>query len=311
MGDNGVARAPEPAVRDSPAAAGWVARARPRLRADVRPLRRTDGGLQLGTAPGRGVVLDGLDDAAVDLVRRLDGADDLAAGDARGGRAEAGIADTILGVLTRVDALAPVRARRLAPARVVVDGGGRLPDLVADLLRRAGHRLVSSGPYAGDAAAGPPAGPARMDRADLPDLVVLTADGVVARDRAQPWQRRRVRHLPVTVDGSSAVVGPLVHPGRSPCLACLDLARTDRDPSWPVLSAQIVGPRVGPPARVGDDSPLTALTAAMAAMVVLAELDGGAPAGVGFDVSMPWPRVAQRRWSAHPRCTCGASTRHT
>ena len=37
------------------------------------------------------------------------------------------------------------------------------------------------------------------------------------------------------------MVGPLVLPGATPCLTCLDLHRVDRDRGWPVVAAQLGG----------------------------------------------------------------------
>ena len=50
---------------------------RPRLKNHVRPLRRGAGSLQLGLGPDGGVVLDGLSDAEIAVVERLDGSLDI------------------------------------------------------------------------------------------------------------------------------------------------------------------------------------------------------------------------------------------
>ena len=46
-------------------------------------------------------------------------------------------------------------------------------------------------------------------------------------------------HLPVTILEGGGVVGPLVVPGATPCLGCVEQHHTDRDPDWPVLLAQL------------------------------------------------------------------------
>jgi hypothetical protein len=114
--------------------------------------------------------------------------------------------------------------------------------------------------------------------------------------------RRRVPHLALTVRDGVAVVGPLVPATGGPCLRCLDLHRTDRDPSWPRLAAQLAQSSAG-----GDPCPAaTRLTAAgFAAAEVLAYLDGAAPTTIGSTVEingvLPWRR---RSWSPHPSCDC-------
>lgn len=45
-------------------------------------------------------------------------------------------------------------------------------------------------------------------------------------------------HLPVRVRDRSGFVGPLVIPGVTSCLSCVDRHRTDQDAAWPALSAQ-------------------------------------------------------------------------
>ena len=48
-----------------------------------------------------------------------------------------------------------------------------------------------------------------------------------------------VPHLPVRVRDGAGLVGPLVIPGVTSCLACADLHRTDRDAAWPAVAAQL------------------------------------------------------------------------
>src|ERR1700733_14635490 len=51
------------------------------------------------------------------------------------------------------------------------------------------------------------------------------------------------------------VVGPLVIPGRTACLRCLDLTRAERDPAWPLILAKLEGREPNPCAC---DGPLAA-----------------------------------------------------
>lgn len=113
---------------------------------------------------------------------------------------------------------------------------------------------------------------------------------------------RRLAHLAVTVRDGAVVVGPLVRPGRTPCLNCLDLHRLDRDPAWPRLAAQLhTAPDVAEPIMA-----TTALAAAAyAAAEVLTHIEGGAPSTLGATVEITAPgQSARRRWTYHPRCGC-------
>lgn len=60
---------------------------------------------------------------------------------------------------------------------------------------------------------------------------------------------RQLTHLPVGIRDGHAVLGPVVQPGKTACLTCLDTARTGADPQWPLLRLQLAGlptPAAGP-----------------------------------------------------------------
>jgi bacteriocin biosynthesis cyclodehydratase domain-containing protein len=112
-------------------------------------------------------------------------------------------------------------------------------------------------------------------------------------------------HLLACVRETTGLVGPLVVPGRTPCLRCVALARGDRDPHWPALSAQLVGTRTAEPCDVA----LAGLVASLAALEALAFIDGNAePATAGGVLEYPLGTGALRRRTvrAHPACGCGA-----
>ena len=66
--------------------------------------------------------------------------------------------------------------------------------------------------------------------------VVLLAAHVVPPHLGARCARDDAPHLPLVFTASGAEVGPLVLPGRSACLACLDSHRTAADSAWPVLA---------------------------------------------------------------------------
>jgi bacteriocin biosynthesis cyclodehydratase domain-containing protein len=114
-------------------------------------------------------------------------------------------------------------------------------------------------------------------------------------------------HLYAAVQETTAVVGPLVVPGRTPCLRCLSLARSDRDPHWPLLSAQLVGEQRREEAC---DVALASLAASLTALQVLAFIDGTsepATAGVVLEYDLATAALRRRSVQAHPLCGCGAA----
>jgi bacteriocin biosynthesis cyclodehydratase domain-containing protein len=139
-----------------------------------------------------------------------------------------------------------------------------------------------------------------------PDVVVLVAAGAVDPARADALVGAGVPHLAVLWREGTTVVGPLVRPGASACLRCLDAHRTDRDPQWPLVLGQLTGPSPGSRTRP-EETALAALTASLAVVQVLAQIDGvPRPAALGatLETALPHGLVAQRPWSPHPRCGC-------
>ncbi|MCA1711684.1 MAG: ThiF family adenylyltransferase [Actinobacteria bacterium] len=214
--------------------------------------------------------------------------------------------------------------RRRREARVVVAGAGRVGAPLAALLAVAGVGavdVVDEGPVRpedcgvgglqlealgrcrGDAARDLLAAVALSVRTVpvvLPDLVVLAP----AAGQPLPEAPGSAPHLVAEVREATGVVGPLVLPGISACLHCLDLARTDRDPGWPALAAQLSTPTG---AVAACDGPLALAVAAQAAQQVLAHLDGlSLPASLGgtLELALPDWRWRRRSWQLHPACGC-------
>jgi hypothetical protein len=142
-----------------------------------------------------------------------------------------------------------------------------------------------------------------------PDLVVLCRPWSAADPLQVGLQRDGVPHLVATVRGEAGIVGPLVLPGVTSCLRCADAWRRDDDPAWPRLAAQLSAAEPAP-----SGATVTCLmTAVIAAVQVLAHLDGGAaPAALEATLELRPPALLPvlRRWPAHPGCPCGAPAAH-
>ena len=150
------------------------------------------------------------------------------------------------------------------------------------------------------------------------DLVVLTDPAPVDTALRSALHQDRLPHLQASVDGLRAVVGPLVLPGRTSCLQCADLHRTDRDPAWPALAVQLAA---RPRRRVSSDVALCVATAGVAVGQGLAYLDrrgcttagaslewhGPTTVGASLEWQLPDWRLRRRSWPAHHGCDCGAA----
>jgi bacteriocin biosynthesis cyclodehydratase domain-containing protein len=114
-------------------------------------------------------------------------------------------------------------------------------------------------------------------------------------------------HITVTAYGAQAVIGPLVIPGRTSCLQCRDLHRSDADSAWPRLTAQWAYRR---PRRPAVASALAQMAGAWAATQVLALIDAGAqrvhaPTVDGaIIVTLPQANVTREARPRHPLCGC-------
>lgn len=121
-------------------------------------------------------------------------------------------------------------------------------------------------------------------------------------------QVRHRPHLPVVIRETTALIGPFVLPGQTPCLRCVELTRGDRDPAWPMLAAQLIGHRR---AIEPCDVVLASAAASIVALHVLAWLDHGIdppPPTVGgtIELGLADLRLRRRTVAAHPACGCGA-----
>ncbi|MEJ5945280.1 hypothetical protein WDZ17_08235 [Pseudokineococcus basanitobsidens] len=282
---------------------------------------------------------DGASPAAVEhLLSLLRAADALEPSPAPGARARAraGAAEAAALGLVHGGSGWDVLDRRAA-ATVRVEGGSRTAAALASGLVEAGvgRVEVAARPQAGTRAdhgalgglppgdVGQPADgpPVSSPPRELPreggrpvDLTVLVARGAVPPHRAHALVREDAVHLPVVLRVRSADVGPLVVPGRSACLRCVDLRRTDRDAEWPRVAAQLAHPAAPAPGAGGEDVVLARSVSALAVVRVLHHLDEPpagrrsdrtrVPPGTAWEVDVADGLARSRTWAPHPRCGC-------
>lgn len=179
-----------------------------------------------------------------------------------------------------------LRPPRAAPARIAL----RLPDLDPAVEAALADALGA------DRARVHPAPAEAILYAPVRMPVVVVAAHLVDPRLSAALMRDDLIHLPIVVSGRGVVIGPLVVPGRTGCLACLDAHRRDDDPAWPQLAAQLLG-RTPPPLPVSQ-----ALEAGTAALRMLSEPDVRIGRSVTIDADS-----ARRTWRQHPphaACRC-------
>lgn len=153
----------------------------------------------------------------------------------------------------------------------------------------------------------------RLPAGVKPDLAVLTDCTVPDPQLVTRLLDSGTVHLLAPVREGNGMVGPLVFPRSTSCLRCLDLHRTDRDPQWPTVAAQLADR----PAHA--DLPTAMTVAAYAAGQSLRVLDDGyacSQPGHGQEQAVcngtielnPFDGdLRRRRWDPHPACDCGAA----
>ncbi len=250
-----------------------------KLRASVPLVWRSPTALQFGVDEPR-LVLDDLDPVDERLLAALElgttrPALDVIAREAGGRVEDAGA------LLDRLDGLLEAPPPR-RPSAVTVLGGGPVAGLLARVLREHGV-------------------PEGTERGADPALVVLCGEHVLAPASHAAWLRRDVPHLPVLLGDTSARIGPLVVPGETACLGCLERHRADADPAWSAIAGQLLGRPAPAPGAV-----VVVELAALAARTVLALLDHREVLGDGeqLRVDLATGAVSRRSWAPHPECGC-------
>ncbi|HEY0815835.1 MAG TPA: TOMM precursor leader peptide-binding protein [Pseudonocardia sp.] len=134
------------------------------------------------------------------------------------------------------------------------------------------------------------------------DLVVL-ADEMPDPVLVATLRADGVPHLAVRLRDGTGIVGPLVLPGRTACLGCLDLARGSLDARWPVVAARLIGW-----AGAADPACVTA-TAGLAVAQAVAAIEGRRPPTLDatLELDVDAGTLVRRHWVAHSQCPCGAA----
>ncbi|MFE6649908.1 hypothetical protein ACFVJS_25330 [Nocardioides sp. NPDC057772] len=132
-----------------------------------------------------------------------------------------------------------------------------------------------------------------------PDLVVLLSDGPLDRERTDEMVRDGRAHLVVESGPDTWTVGPLVVPGVTACLRCVDATLAEEDDRRAVVVNQLIGN------EVPTDALLQSLALSWAVRDARTHLAGRTPASWSASVILTRddePTV--RPWLRHPYCGC-------
>lgn len=210
---------------------------------------------------------------------------------------------------------------------VVVHGAGRLTTAVACLLAAAGvgHVRVETDGLVGEDELGGGFSDADLGRqrrtaaaellqrvnprvktgrlsGRLPDLAVLADALVPAPELVAELVADGVTHLRAGVRDGRGFVGPLVIPGRTSCLRCVDLHHADRDMRWPLVSSQLAGRRQR--ADLSDVSATAALACTQSLRALLSAEQRPPTWETTLEVDTFDGTIAHHPDPPHPDCGC-------
>ncbi|MEO7125771.1 MAG: hypothetical protein ABI382_03170 [Nakamurella sp.] len=205
-----------------------------------------------------------------------------------------------------------------ADAIVVIEGSGLVADLMGGLLEAAGIGRIHQSAQPGATGPKEPPTARRLPHTDLagrptlqvryrppasqtrPNITVLAGPRLPTPGRVAALITQVVPHLPIQVTSSRLIVGPLVLPGLSTCINCIDRHRLDLDPDWHTVAAA-AQPSPQP------STPLAQSAASLAAGQVLDLIDAlRKPASVNATLEQLAGSIYPRRraWSRHDECRC-------
>lgn len=222
--------------------------------------------------------------------------DDMGDGEARLlGALSSGVTRDGLDVLAELAGVSPERVARLITAiepalapppqpvqrpRVAVVGDVPATARIAGLLASAGFRVVTAS--TGEA----------LDTAGIAAAVLVSHHVVDPREHLR-WLNRDLLHVPIVFGELAVTIGPLVDPGQTPCIACVEQQRTDADPAWAAISPQLWR------TQASADTELAATEAALEVVRILADRP---PHQVRLDTETG--ARTERTWAPSARCGC-------
>ncbi|MFE5877225.1 hypothetical protein ACFQ6H_18300 [Rhodococcus sp. NPDC056506] len=271
----------------------------PRWDPRIAVLSRPDGRLQLGWTPGRAVLLTlpvGVDARAVkSILRTMDGSRSRAT--ILWEASKRGISTSVTEAL--LEQLADsgfVHTAGTSAASVRIHGVGPLSDAVERALVTGGISTRRSRGYRNT----------DVVRTWNEQLVVLADDVVTDPRLVSDLVRCGLPHLSVRIRDGNGVVGPLVLPGQSSCLRCADIIRSELDPHWLHLSAQLLGSAGHAESAMIHASVALALAEIDAALGVADRRGASSAASLSstLEIALRPYRITTRRWPRQISCSC-------
>lgn len=137
------------------------------------------------------------------------------------------------------------------------------------------------------------------------DCAVLITHQAMEPRRYAHWVSRDVPHIAVSFDTDFASVSPMIIPGQTACLFCLENMRADQDANWPVLASQLVASK-----KKFDDAASVLFTAGVVIQKILARVDRVSGFELaeenltGYRLNLKSGEITEFIWPNHSACNC-------
>jgi bacteriocin biosynthesis cyclodehydratase domain-containing protein len=143
---------------------------------------------------------------------------------------------------------------------------------------------------------------------ETPSAALVLSIGEVDRAELDPLLRGNLTHLVVRLVEGSVVLGPLVVPGSTACVRCIDAHTAIDDPHWPALAARHASGGSDRHDGVAEpvDSALATLAVAWAVRDLVSHVEGSRPATWSTTVRLApaLASITETQWLRHPACGC-------
>ena len=137
------------------------------------------------------------------------------------------------------------------------------------------------------------------------DCAVLIVQQVIEPKRYSTWLNRDVPHIVVTFDAQEVSISPMILPGQTACLFCLEIQRTQQNAQWPVIASQLISSN-----KKFDDSASQLFAAGIVIQKILSRLDKVSGFEVasenhtGYRLNLKSGEVVEFRWPKQSGCQC-------
>ena len=123
------------------------------------------------------------------------------------------------------------------------------------------------------------------------------------------WLNRDVNHLAITYELNELSISPVIIPGQTPCLNCMQESKVDSDDAWPVIASQLLELP-----QIRDDASSLLTATGLSLRVILRQLDLSAGFKVsddvennfraGYRVQYSTGNVQRITYDFHKLCNC-------